>query len=145
MISILVLSIPIIVNGKWTAPENVKMTITEYFNDTCQNSPNVTTNLIFYCDNSDDMKGLPTCCYDILKNFAPFPNPTFNKCYDLEVNEIKSFTKYECDTADFESITDLQVLAIIGLLCILILLIGFLIVILRICYGSYKQYNYEKL
>ena len=82
------------VNAKWSVPENVKFSVNKFSDMRCQNSMNSTTELVFFCPNSDDVNGKPACCFDILNKFAPFENPSFDKCYRLSINNVTDFINY---------------------------------------------------
>lgn len=126
-------------------PENVYFDINNYYDSQCEKGSTNSTELVIYCSNSDDTNGIPSCCFDIIKKFAPFDNPEFDKCYSLNVNNRTNFINYTCRSADIGSITTIQVLAVIGCLCMILFLGGLFILMCRICFIGAKQRMYEQI
>ena len=133
------------VNALFSIPGNVYFDINNYYDSTCNNTTDYSTELTFYCSNEDDINGMPSCCYDIIEQFAPFYNPQFNKCYELTVNNKTNYIDYGCRSADIGSLTSMQVLAIIGVLFLLLFVVGFIALISKIMCGACQKSSYNSI
>ena len=70
------------------------------------------------------------CCYDILNKISVY-NLDFDVCYEDIFNNTVNYVEYSCHNSGSDSVTTVEVFAIIGLIGLAILGIGIIFFIIR--------------
>lgn len=114
----------------WNIPSNIRFDI-NFFNDSrCIESTGNSTEFIFYCDET-----IESCCETTVSKIAPFNFPQLNVCYDIQTNNNDSFVRYNCDEANINDMSTVEIFGFIGIVLIIfiMLMIVYLIISKLFC------------
>tara|TARA_B100001057_G_scaffold394336_1_gene403487 strand:+ start:207 stop:641 length:435 start_codon:yes stop_codon:yes gene_type:complete len=120
----------------------VDLKINYFNNSNCSTEvlkENIITNVCY-------KNNLDSCCEDIVKNLFFEDNIDFDKCYTTSFDNQTHYSSYQCEKGDFNDLTIIQVMALIGVILIVLiglcLIVGILRCVYRICCitSPYQKY-----
>ena len=130
--------------GSFTVPKNINFNVGYYNTSNCLKEPYYDNSFVGLCTNTDMRGGYYECCYDILDKLTVNRNISFNVCYTDVFNGTTTYMKYDCDGADINSVSSLEIFAIIGLLCIVAIGLSFMCLLCRYLFCNKDKNGYNR-
>lgn len=104
-------------------PRNVGVNI-RYYNETnCSSVPVHDRSFVEVCDSDVMTNGHYQCCYNILNKLSVY-NLDFDICYKDVMNNTVNYVEYTCNNTQSDSVTLVEVFAIIGLIGLALMGLG---------------------
>lgn len=96
-------------------PRNVGVNIRYYNESNCSSIPLHDRSFVEVCDSDKMTNGHYQCCYDILNKLSVY-NLDFDVCYNDVFNNSVNYIEYTCNNSQSDSVTLVEIFAIIGLI-----------------------------